>query len=31
MYPNKGHSFHTPAHQKDVLPRNVAWFNKNLK
>ncbi len=31
VYPNEGHSFHTPAHQKDVLLRMIAWFNENLK
>jgi dipeptidyl aminopeptidase/acylaminoacyl peptidase len=30
VYPNEGHSFHTPAHQKDVLLRMIAWFNENL-
>jgi dipeptidyl aminopeptidase/acylaminoacyl peptidase len=31
IYPNEGHRFHTPAHQKDVLVRMIAWFNENLK
>jgi dipeptidyl aminopeptidase/acylaminoacyl peptidase len=31
VYPNEGHAFHTPAHQKDVLLRMIAWFNDNLK
>jgi dipeptidyl aminopeptidase/acylaminoacyl peptidase len=31
VYPNEGHSFRTPAHQKDVLLRMIAWFNENLK
>jgi dipeptidyl aminopeptidase/acylaminoacyl peptidase len=31
VYPNEGHAFHTPAHQKDVLVRTIAWFNENLK
>jgi dipeptidyl aminopeptidase/acylaminoacyl peptidase len=31
VYPNEGHAFHTPAHQKDVLLRMIAWFNENLK
>jgi dipeptidyl aminopeptidase/acylaminoacyl peptidase len=31
VYANEGHSFHTPAHQKDVLLRMIAWFNENLK
>ena len=31
VYPDEGHSFHTPAHQKDVLLRTIAWFNENLK
>jgi dipeptidyl aminopeptidase/acylaminoacyl peptidase len=31
VYLNEGHSFHTPAHQKDVLLRMIGWFNENLK
>jgi dipeptidyl aminopeptidase/acylaminoacyl peptidase len=31
VYPNEGHAFHTPAHQKDVLLRMIAWFNENLR
>ena len=31
VYANEGHRFHTPAHQKDVLVRMIAWFNENLK
>jgi len=31
VYPNEGHAFHTPEHQKDVLVRMIAWFNDNLK
>jgi dipeptidyl aminopeptidase/acylaminoacyl peptidase len=31
VYPNEGHSFHKPEHQKDVLLRMIAWFNENLK
>jgi dipeptidyl aminopeptidase/acylaminoacyl peptidase len=31
IYQNEGHRFHTPAHQKDVLLRMIAWFNENLK
>ena len=31
VYPNEGHSFHAPAHQKDVLVRMIAWFNENLR
>jgi dipeptidyl aminopeptidase/acylaminoacyl peptidase len=31
VYPNEGHAFHDPAHQKDVLVRMIAWFNENLK
>ena len=30
IYPNEGHRFHTPAHQKDVMERTVAWFKQNL-
>ena len=31
VYPNEGHAFHRPAHQKDVLIRMIDWFNANLK
>jgi len=31
VYPNEGHSFHSPAHQKDVLLRTIRWFNENLR
>jgi len=31
VYPNEGHQFHSPEHQKDVLLRTIAWFNENLK
>ena len=31
VYPNEGHGFHNPAHQKDVLLRMIRWFNANLK
>ena len=31
VYANEGHAFHTPADQKDVLLRMIAWFNENLK
>jgi dipeptidyl aminopeptidase/acylaminoacyl peptidase len=31
VYPNEGHRFHTPAHQRDVLLRMIGWFNENLK
>jgi dipeptidyl aminopeptidase/acylaminoacyl peptidase len=31
VYPNEGHMFHSPAHQKDVLLRTIAWFNENLR
>ncbi|MDR3717295.1 MAG: S9 family peptidase [Bryobacteraceae bacterium] len=31
VYPDEGHVFHSPAHQKDVLLRMIGWFNENLK
>lgn len=31
VYPNEGHSFHNPAHQKDVLLQMIDWFNQNLR
>ena len=31
IYPNEGHFIHDPAHQRDILERTVAWFDKYLK
>ena len=31
IYPNEGHMFHKPEHQKDVLVRMIDWFNENLR
>ncbi len=31
VYPNEGHSFHSPEHQKDSLLRMIRWFNENLQ
>ena len=31
IYPNEGHQFHQPEHQKDVLIRMIGWFNENLR
>jgi dipeptidyl aminopeptidase/acylaminoacyl peptidase len=31
IYPNEGHQFHKPEHQKDVLARMIGWFNENLQ
>jgi dipeptidyl aminopeptidase/acylaminoacyl peptidase len=31
IYPNEGHRFHKPEHQKDVLARMIGWFNENLQ
>jgi len=31
IYPNEGHMFHKPEHQKDVLARMIGWFNENLR
>lgn len=31
VYPNEGHAFHNPEHQRDVLVRMVRWFNENLR
>ncbi|KZC16685.1 peptidase S9 [Rhodanobacter sp. FW510-R12] len=30
VYPNEGHHFVNPAHQRDVLQRALAWFGKYL-
>ena len=30
VYPNEGHSFVDPAHQRDVLQRALNWFEKYL-
>ena len=31
IYPNEGHMFINPAHNRDVMARTVAWFNKYLQ
>ena len=31
VYQHEGHSFSNPDHQKDVIERVVAWFDKHLK
>ncbi|HEY1338800.1 MAG TPA: S9 family peptidase [Bryobacteraceae bacterium] len=31
VYPDEGHRFRTPEHQRDVLVRTIQWFNENLK
>ncbi|HEY8310040.1 MAG TPA: S9 family peptidase, partial [Gemmatimonadaceae bacterium] len=31
VYPDEGHHFNNPVHQRDVLNRSVAWFNQYLK
>jgi dipeptidyl aminopeptidase/acylaminoacyl peptidase len=31
VYPNEGHLFHKPEHQRDVLVRMIRWFNENLR
>ena len=31
VYPDEGHHFSDPAHQRDVLERSVAWFDRYLK
>ncbi len=30
VYPNEGHSFHDPEHQRDVIRRAAAWFTAHL-
>lgn len=30
VYPNEGHHFYNPAHQRDVLQRALMWFGKYL-
>jgi len=30
VYPNEGHHFVDPAHQRDVLQRALGWFAKYL-
>ena len=30
VYPNEGHGFRDPAHQKDLYARYVAWFTKYM-
>ncbi len=31
VYPDEGHHFANPVHQRDMLDRSVAWFNQYLK
>jgi dipeptidyl aminopeptidase/acylaminoacyl peptidase len=31
VYPDEGHRFRVPEHQRDVLVRMIGWFNENLK
>jgi dipeptidyl aminopeptidase/acylaminoacyl peptidase len=31
VYPNEGHFFADPAHNRDVIERTVAWFDRYLK
>ena len=31
VYPDEGHHFSNPEHQRDVLNRSVAWFDKYLR
>ncbi len=31
VYPDEGHQFHQPDHQRDVLIRMIQWFNDNLR
>jgi dipeptidyl aminopeptidase/acylaminoacyl peptidase len=31
VYPNEGHFFADPEHNRDVIERTVAWFNRYLK
>ncbi len=31
VYPDEGHGFVNPEHQRDVLERSIAWFNRYLQ
>jgi dipeptidyl aminopeptidase/acylaminoacyl peptidase len=31
VYPREPHSFVEPAHQRDVMERNLRWFTRWLK
>jgi dipeptidyl aminopeptidase/acylaminoacyl peptidase len=31
IYPNEGHGFVNPAHNRDVVERTIHWFNKYLQ
>ncbi|MDE3196016.1 MAG: S9 family peptidase [Acidobacteriota bacterium] len=31
VYPGEGHAIRKPEHQKDILERTIAWFNRNLQ
>jgi dipeptidyl aminopeptidase/acylaminoacyl peptidase len=30
IYPNEGHHFKEPEHQRDVLKRALAWFEAEM-
>ncbi len=30
VYPNEGHRFHVPEHQRDVMRRAMNWFAENM-
>jgi dipeptidyl aminopeptidase/acylaminoacyl peptidase len=30
IYPNEGHRFHDPEHQRDVMRRLAGWFDENM-
>ena len=31
VYPNEGHGFVDPEHQRDLLDRSIRWFNQYLQ
>jgi dipeptidyl aminopeptidase/acylaminoacyl peptidase len=31
IYPNEGHAIHDPEHQRDIVQRAVAWFDRYLR
>ncbi len=31
VYPNEGHGFVDPEHQRDVMERSIRWFNQQLQ
>jgi len=31
IYPNEGHHIGQPDHQRDIMKRTLAWFDRHLR